>query len=236
MSAAVDKEGLSAREIAALVPMTRLLQELGFEVNTRSHRSRCLLHGGANRSAFSWNSGGFWHCFSCQQAGDRIQLVRTMRKCSFREALEFLAAMAGVKVTNAPAMSQELLRRKKERNRLQRAAHRLAVLERAVRFEYRDHLHLFFQLREKAGTRLAALHRGEPERFPAEEELCWEALRFVGDNEVRAAAAYTFIAFASQAERAVFTLRPHLRKEMIEKVLARGFVEDEKGHIAEVVL
>src|SRR5712691_2912375 len=85
-----------AREIAVLVPTAQLLAALGFDVNERTRRCACILHGGANPTAFSWREDGRWHCFSCGRGGDRIALVRAVCGCSFREAVTFLAQLAGV--------------------------------------------------------------------------------------------------------------------------------------------
>lgn len=41
----------NVREIAALVPMARLLETLGFEANERTRRCTCILHGEGRRKA-----------------------------------------------------------------------------------------------------------------------------------------------------------------------------------------
>jgi hypothetical protein len=58
------------RQIAALVPMRRLLDSLGFTVNERTRRCACLVPGGANSSAFSWSEEGLWKRFSGGAGGD----------------------------------------------------------------------------------------------------------------------------------------------------------------------
>ena len=87
-------EVTETRQIAALVAMPRLLAELGFAVNERTRRAPCLLHSGSNPTAFAWREDGRWHCFSCGEGGDRIALVRAARRCSFREAVEFLSGVS----------------------------------------------------------------------------------------------------------------------------------------------
>jgi hypothetical protein len=59
------------REIATLVSVPELLRNLGFEVNERARRARCLLHSGSNPTAFAWREDGRWHCFVCGKGGDR---------------------------------------------------------------------------------------------------------------------------------------------------------------------
>ena len=68
------------RQIADLVPMVLLLETLGFVVNERTRRAPCLLHSGSNPTAFAWREDGRWHCFSCDMGGDRIALVREVRR------------------------------------------------------------------------------------------------------------------------------------------------------------
>src|ERR1700729_156521 len=96
MNVARAQRYAEARETAALVPMARLLETLGFRANTRTRRSKCVLHKGTNPSEFAWRHDGLWYCFSCGEGGDRIALVMAARKCSFREASAMLAQMAGV--------------------------------------------------------------------------------------------------------------------------------------------
>lgn len=86
-------------EISAAVDMSRLLEALGLGVNLRTRRCACQLHGGSNLSAFAWTDSGLWRCHSCGRGGDRIALVRAARRCSFREAVHFLAEVAGVAYT-----------------------------------------------------------------------------------------------------------------------------------------
>lgn len=105
--------------------MPRLLDAVGFAVNKRTRRAPCLLHGGANPSAFSWTDTGLWKCHSCGAGGDKITLVRAVRRCSFREAVEFLAALAGVKYQSRRVSRQEIERARLRRTRAQRASWRI---------------------------------------------------------------------------------------------------------------
>src|SRR5579872_2375840 len=104
-----------AREIAALVAMPRLLTALGFAVGERTHRCSCILHGGSNPTAFAWTDAGLWKCHSCGAGGDKIALVRAVRQCRFREAVEVLAALAGVEYLNAPLAPEAQARLHREK-------------------------------------------------------------------------------------------------------------------------
>ncbi len=227
---------VAAHEIAGLVPMPMLLDRLGFGIDTRTRRAACLLHGGQNRTAFSWRDDGCWHCFSCGRGGDRITLVREARGCGFRAAMTFLAALAGVELADHGSVRDQLRRRRRERQRLDAAAKRLAAVERAALLAARDELHSLYHLRRTAGNRLAELEAGAPERWAGEREVAWEALRLVADQEAGAAAAYYVAAFSSPAERALFSLRAGERPKMVRGALDAGLVADGKGHVIEIVL
>jgi CHC2 zinc finger len=111
--------------------MAVLLHALGFEMNKRTRRCACVLHGGSNPSAFSWREDGHWHCFSCCKGGDKIALVREARQCSFCEALQFLASLAGVSGRSRWVSHAEVERRKRLRERAGVAAWR--IRDEAVR-------------------------------------------------------------------------------------------------------
>jgi hypothetical protein len=213
-----------------------LLDRLGFAVDTRTRRAACLLHGGQNRTAFSWRPDGRFHCFSCGRGGDKIALVREARGCDFRAAMIFLAALAGVGLADHGSVRDQLRRRRRERQRLAAAAKRLLALERATLLAARDELHSLYHLRRTAGRRLAALEAGAPERWAGEGEVGWEALQLVADQEAGVAAAYYLAAFSSPAERARFALRPAERPKMVRSALDAGLVADGKGHVMEIVL
>ena len=224
-------------EIVALVPMHRLLDELGFSVNMRRKRCQCVLHRGSNPTSFAWTEEGFWHCHSCGRGGDKISLVRERLGYGYRETLSFLASLAGIELPrfDSAAFQREVSLRRRRERRLTQAARTLAVLQSAVLFRCRDELQGLERLRRNAGKRLAELNRGARERFRGEHEIAWEALRFVADHEASAAAAYYIAAFGSQVDQASFALRPAERERMIQSTLERGFVEDESEHRVEVL-
>lgn len=206
---------MSLRDAAELVSMPRLLCTLGFELNQRTRRCRCLLHGGSNCSAFSWHEDGRWHCFSCLKGGDRIALVRTIRACNFAEAVEFLAALAGVECEQNKLPRAEAVRLQKEREAEEHAAQLLANKIQSLVLELSEELDALRRLRRVAEKGVLA---------GKQLELCREALRFVADTLTRTDAAYCIAAFASGVDRARFALHPELRPAMIDAALELGWV------------
>jgi len=72
---------------------------LGISLDKRN-RAACPIHGGDNRTAFSIDEKtGRWACFShgCHNGrSDMVGLVMLMRRCTFVEAIQFMAAVVGV--------------------------------------------------------------------------------------------------------------------------------------------
>lgn len=200
-----------ARQIAALVAMPRLLPSLGFEIINRTQRCACILHGGTNPTAFSWTEAGLWKCHSCGAGGDRIALVRAARRCSFREAVEFLAALAGVDFRLKRVSRQEVAQRLRQREQAEHAAWQIADEAARLRRYYTDAMHRAERLRERIGNEIS---RSSSE---VTREAAWEQLArlvsvhtffFVSWNFVWDANPDTLVRFvlASSAERRRFIL------------------------------
>lgn len=142
------------REVAELVPMSRLLEALGIEANTSARRTRCVIHGGSNPTAFAWREDGRWHCFSCGTSGDRIALVRAVRQCSFREAMYFLAALSGVEYQARSVSRREIEHTQQLRARAERAAWRIADEIGRLRGYHMDALQRTERLQMQIGNEL----------------------------------------------------------------------------------
>lgn len=222
----------AAEDIAALVSIRQAFDLCGIRIRS-SKRADCPLCEGGSIGTMSY-TGKLWHCFRCGRGGDVFTLVEQVRNYSFREALNFVANIAGVELANSAEVRRELAEWKKRREAFARAANRLSSLERSVLLQCRAKLHSWYRLRRNAGVRLAALHKGARPRIAAEEDVAWSALALVARQELRATAAYSIAAFGSEAERARFTLQPGERDEMIEAVLQAGFIEGDGGAITEV--
>jgi phage/plasmid primase-like uncharacterized protein len=166
----VQAQVTDARQIAALVTMPRLLTALGFEANERRRRGPCPVHGGRNSSAFSWHEDGRWHCFSCGAGGDRIALVRVVRRCSFREAVQFLAALTGTEFRSLRVSRREIAQTRQRRERAEHAAWRIADEIGLLRRYYTDAMHRAERLQERIGNEVL---RSSTE---AAHEAAWERL------------------------------------------------------------
>ncbi len=225
-----------AADIATLVPMPHLLSTLGIQVNTRSRRAPCVLHGGTNVTAFSWTEDGRWYCFHCARGGDKLSLIQAVRRSSFLDALRFLAALAGVEwaALNTAEVRQQLAEAKKEAQRVKAASQKLQKLEQDLLLAARDELLSLHKLRRDAGARLAALRRGTRPRFAGEEAVAWDALALVAEQELGVAAKYSLLAFGTEADRACFALLPGERDQMVDETLERGFVQGDTGAVMEI--
>src|SRR3984957_20582197 len=85
----------AATDIAALIGEHTSLKRVG-----RRLVGLCALHG-EQPASFSVNAEeGLYYCFGCQASGDAISFVRAIEGCDFVEAVERLAARAGVTVRN----------------------------------------------------------------------------------------------------------------------------------------
>jgi len=64
----------------------------------RGHRlvGACPVHGGDNPTAFVVDCRrNLWRCFTCDDGGDVVEIVRRLHVCGYREAAHVLAAIAG---------------------------------------------------------------------------------------------------------------------------------------------
>ena len=227
---------VAARDIAALVPMPELLDTLSIRVNTRIRRAPCLLHNGTNVTAFSWTEDGRWYCFNCARGGDKLSLIQAVRRCSFLDALRFLAALAGVDWAelNTSEMRQQLAEAKEKAQRVKAASQKLQRLEQVLVLAARDELLSLHKLRRDAGARLTALRRGAQPRFADEEAVAWDALGLVAEQELAVSAKYLLLTFGAPTVRSRYALRPEQRRTLTNEVLTTGAVVDEKGCVMEL--
>lgn len=90
----MDKAAIEA--LKAAHPILQVLADLGVE--TVNNRFRCPrpenhTHGDRTPSVSVWPERGSFKCWVCPDVrGDAIDLVRLVKGCSFREAMEFLGA------------------------------------------------------------------------------------------------------------------------------------------------
>jgi hypothetical protein len=231
---------LEPGEIAGLVPMRRLLAEFGFTVNTRTRRGPCLIpsheHTNSTPTVFSWRDDGRWYCFSRSDGGDRISLVMAVKNCSFREALTFLANLAGVVYRRNVFSRPDFERARLERKLQRRDAQHLLALERNAWHNAQDEVLGLEAIRHAASRRLSAIRGGEPERFPGEEELAWKALAEVSQQIPRATARYCAISFAPTRDRFIYVLHPQTLEAAADEALEKGFVTNARRYRFEIPL
>ena len=162
-----------ARALARMVPIRQLLSMLGACVRN-SKRADCALCKGHSTGTVSYREH-IWHCHRCQAGGDVFSLVQAVKQCDFPEALKSVADMAGVNLHDHPSngdMRREMAVRQEERERIQRAAETLAAMERGLRRECRDRIHL-------AERKVTALSEQSAwtERDWLIASMAWEMLR-----------------------------------------------------------
>jgi hypothetical protein len=213
---------MTPKEIAARVPMSQLLGALGFEVNECTHRAACILHGGRNRTAFSFNEDGAWYCFQEGIGGDRIALVQAARKQGFHDALGFIANLAGVPLHASKAAERAALQPHREMESWKAKAIESLCRERALRLALADEVRSLERIRDGASTRLRALWQGAPEHRREATETAWCALRIIAERLPVALAGYYLLAFGSEEDRFRFTHYPQRRDSLTERVVLAG--------------
>jgi hypothetical protein len=223
------------QEIASLVPMPALLRHLGFEVNEQSRRTRCLIHGGANRTAFSWDEER-WYCFRCNAGGDKYDLIRTLYGCTFKDALMVLCELAGLRSIDSVEWRAPTARERRQRERLEEAAEKYRALEAATCLNLAEQLSGLERMRDFAAERLHNLERGAPARFAHEYEAAWQALAIAAQEIPPVLAAYYVIAFGSEDDQQRFVLFSRERTRLTEQALRYGGFTDDAGHFVEVPL
>lgn len=113
-----------AYEIKQAVPMRRLLEYYGIEVN-RMNKARCPFHGDHTPSMQVYSGDrGYW-CFVCNEGGDVIDFTRKYFKLSFHDAIRRINTDFGLRLPLDEAPSAEYLREVQRRKAEQAAARRL---------------------------------------------------------------------------------------------------------------
>ena len=126
-----------------------------------------------------------------------------------------------------PVPRAEISRRKRDRERLARAAERLAVEDRKLRVMYAAECRALEGLRQRTVQRLREVQDS------AAATQCEELLAYLPDLARRAAASHALLVFGDQRTRASFTLQPDSRDELIGRALL-GEVRDDAGRPVEV--
>jgi DNA primase len=136
-------------EIKAKVDIVDLVSEAGVKLRHagRNYTGFCPFHDNKHTPSFVvWPESGTWRCFGqCGEGGDVFKFVMKRENLDFKEALDKLAARAGVEV---PTFTKHTPEQKEAYDRLR------ILLEDAIIF-YRSHLMankpLLTYLRQKRG-------------------------------------------------------------------------------------
>ncbi len=100
-----DVEAIKARvDIVSLISRYLTLTKSG----TR-YKGHCPFHKDDNPSFYVDPEKGLWHCFGCGEGGDLFAFLMKIERISFPEALERLAAEAGVKLSRRGDGTREKL-------------------------------------------------------------------------------------------------------------------------------
>ena len=222
------------RDVARMVSIPHVLRELGWRMRSR-RRTDCGLCRGSSSATVAYREH-VWYCHRCHQGGDVYSLVRAVQGCDFRAAMGYVAALAGIHLEDHRSVDfRELAARKQHRERVEHCAEKLAAFERALLRERRDRIHETETKCLKVSERLAALTRGEPERFHGEQEGLWLRLQAAAVLLNADIPAYTLLSFGPPDERARFVLHPELRDEMIADVRWAGYIRTADGKQIEVL-
>ncbi len=142
-------------DIKSRIDIVDLVSEAGVKLRHagKNYTGFCPFHDNKKTPAFVvWPESGTWRCFGqCNEGGDIFKFVMKRENLDFKEALDKLAARAGVEV---PTFSKESPQQKEEHEQLRK------LLEDALIF-YRRHLlanvDILNYLRDKRGLTDASI-------------------------------------------------------------------------------
>ncbi|MDR1481484.1 MAG: DNA primase [Synergistaceae bacterium] len=118
--------GDDVSEIKSRIDIVELIGDYVHLRKTGStHWGLCPFHGEKTPSFAVSSERGTFHCFGCNKGGNIFTFVMEMEGLSFREALETLAARAGVRLSGGRRASQRGVGEKKDER---------AILEAACKF------------------------------------------------------------------------------------------------------
>lgn len=100
------KQAVDGRALLDHLGLMDGAREFGGEV-----RRCCPIHNGDNRSAWAYDlANNRWYCHTrCNKGGDLFTLVQKVKNFSFKQAVEYIAAFAGVTLSTAHLAGDELV-------------------------------------------------------------------------------------------------------------------------------
>jgi DNA primase len=130
----VSREGIDA--VKQRNDLCEVVAEHGIELRRRgrTHFGLCPFHEEKTASFAISREAGLFHCFGCGVGGDVIGFVVRFHRIGFREALERLAARAGIGLDRLTEPSDRVVSREALAQRLhEQAAVRFARLAESGR-------------------------------------------------------------------------------------------------------
>lgn len=193
---------------ASLPTFERILRRTGDDVG-RNGRTRCPLHGGNNRTAFSFDeSTGLFNCFSCGEKGDKVSFVQKRLRVDFREALHWLD---GSKSSTFPSRPRNL------------EAVRLAMVLQKTRAEETEGL--VREYRDLSITR----HIAELALSQFDSVVAWDVLKLVTERRRWLSAALNVLDFGPAQFVIPFLIgSPHEKSNTINSVIDAGGLYDKQ--------
>jgi len=92
--------------LRSAVSVVNLLATL--RIVLRNFRCACPIHGGDNATAFAVSQDGTkFYCHVCGVGGDVFRLAECLYGCGFREAVAYVAAVAGLDSGRLPQLDRE---------------------------------------------------------------------------------------------------------------------------------
>src|SRR5262245_59494175 len=96
----VPTQGDDRQRVLDATDIVRLVGEhVTLRAKGREYVGLCPFHDDHKPSMYVVPAKQMYHCFSCGAGGNAITFVREFHKMGFREALEYLAEKAGIKLT-----------------------------------------------------------------------------------------------------------------------------------------
>jgi len=210
-----------ARDIAQMVTIPEVLRHLGWRLRRRK-RADCGLCRGSSKGTVAYGDR-VWHCHRCHAGGDVYSLVRSVHHCDFPSALRHVAQLAGVRLDDRRQddWRKQIAERKRQRERLEAAAQKLAALEHAAWVECRDRI-------LDCERVLATPGPWDDRQWQRAQAAC--VLR---DDYVLP--TYALLSFAAPVERARYVLHPETQAQMVAAVRWAGYVLTADGRHVEVL-
>lgn len=181
---------------------------------------RCVFPGHDDRvPSLSLNlREGNFVCHGCGvKGGDVIAFLQQRDGLTFRQACEQLRAWTDGTAESVRKM--ERLQRDKKRADLQREQFRLKAGR--LRFELRDCLHTLHAIESEVSDRL---------RMSPGDDTCWHIFSLLHDEKRRTEAAYSLLAFGSEAAIRRYVTFPLEQEAIVDALLWSGSIvtEDKK--------